>query len=709
MQMLLRWLRRPENAVAVAIVALAALLRFWDLGSRAIHHDESLHGYYSWFLAEFNVFAHNPLMHGMFQFVSTSFVFRIFGASDVTLRLLPALFGTLAVATPLVLFRRHLGRSGAILTALMLAVSPGLLYFSRFARNDIYVVLWTLLLAWSIWRFLEEQRPRYLYVAAAALALSFTTKEVSYLLLFVFAVYLLARLLPSVPAILRTHPRSWPPAAALLLFLGSLSLPLSAAGIALFQNRLGLNLANPDPGALGSIDSVGYLQGPIGAPISQGPGIASRFFGAIGDLFGFDLVHVQDLENPAAGVLSLGPITLQSLDVATIVVLLLFVVGVALGLLWARRTWLIGAAIFWGIFAFIFTTHLTNLPGFASGLWQSLGYWIAQQEVARGGQPWYYYFAVLGTYEFLPLFAGIASGIYLAWKRDSFGSFLFSWFLVALVSFTYAAEKMPWLSIHLTLPLVFLAGRGLGLLLDSVLRAPGRQISFQPAMALRWGALVVVLLLLIITARSAVRASYTNGDVPLEMLVYTQTSPSIARTANEIERMAAADGSGVAFPVTIDTMDGFGWPWYWYLRDYTQIEYRCLGDPGNCGSDARPLSDEDFAQGRVLVLNAANQTVAQPYVDAYGMSVRIPFRWWFPETAYRGPNYAEGLTFGEILRGVVHPSTWSTIWTYWTQRQPPLPIGQIEVVVYFPQGYVPDLVPPVAPTDSASVGGGGTL
>ena len=37
-----------ESLLYLVILALALLSRFWDLGSRALHHDESLHAYFSW-------------------------------------------------------------------------------------------------------------------------------------------------------------------------------------------------------------------------------------------------------------------------------------------------------------------------------------------------------------------------------------------------------------------------------------------------------------------------------------------------------------------------------------------------------------------------------------------------------------------------------------------------------------------------------------
>ena len=45
--------------------------------------------------------------------------------------------------------------------------------------------------------------------------------------------------------------------------------------------------------------------------------------------------------------------------------------------------------------ALLYTTAFTNLSGLFSGVWQGMGYWVAQQDYGRANQPWYYYFAGL--------------------------------------------------------------------------------------------------------------------------------------------------------------------------------------------------------------------------------------------------------------------------------------------------------------------------
>src|SRR5262249_52753779 len=87
-----------ETALYPVILAPAALTRFWDLGSRALHHDESLHAYFSWLLATGQGYVHDPLMHGPFLFHITALIYFLLGATDASSRFSAALFGVALVA-----------------------------------------------------------------------------------------------------------------------------------------------------------------------------------------------------------------------------------------------------------------------------------------------------------------------------------------------------------------------------------------------------------------------------------------------------------------------------------------------------------------------------------------------------------------------------------------------------------------------------------
>src|SRR3989304_2652319 len=96
-----------EVAAYATILFAAFALRFWDLGSRALHHDESIHAQWSWGLLQGN-YNHSPVFHGPFYYHIQGLVFFLFGATDYTSRVSAAFFGTALVVLPL-LMRRRLG------------------------------------------------------------------------------------------------------------------------------------------------------------------------------------------------------------------------------------------------------------------------------------------------------------------------------------------------------------------------------------------------------------------------------------------------------------------------------------------------------------------------------------------------------------------------------------------------------------------------
>ena len=110
-----------EKAIYLLIFLLAVVSRFWDLGARAMSHDESLHALYSYYLYSGSGYVHNPMMHGPFLFHANALIYFLFGDNDFTARIMPALFGVFLVMSPL-LFRRWLGRTGAVIASILQAV-----------------------------------------------------------------------------------------------------------------------------------------------------------------------------------------------------------------------------------------------------------------------------------------------------------------------------------------------------------------------------------------------------------------------------------------------------------------------------------------------------------------------------------------------------------------------------------------------------------
>ena len=172
----------PELAAYALVIAAALALRLVDLGARPLHHDESQDAYFSWVFYARGDYHYEPILHGPLRFYLTSLMYLLFGASDFTARLAPALMGTAIVALPYLL-RRQLGRVAAFATAVLLAADPAYLYFSRFAREDIYVACITLALIGTVFRFLQAPRRHHPAGIGALLALSFATKETTFITL----------------------------------------------------------------------------------------------------------------------------------------------------------------------------------------------------------------------------------------------------------------------------------------------------------------------------------------------------------------------------------------------------------------------------------------------------------------------------------------------------------------------------------------------
>jgi uncharacterized protein (TIGR03663 family) len=182
--------RGLEVFAYVLLVAGALTVRLIGLGDRPFHHDESQDAYFSWLFYTDGQYEYQPILHGPLRFYLTSAAYLAFGDTDFTARLAPALMGTLMVPLPYLL-RAQLGRLAAFAAAAALAFGPSYLYYSRFAREDIYVACITLALLVVTFRFLDRPRLHQPALIAALLALSFATKESTFITVFVAGLFFL--------------------------------------------------------------------------------------------------------------------------------------------------------------------------------------------------------------------------------------------------------------------------------------------------------------------------------------------------------------------------------------------------------------------------------------------------------------------------------------------------------------------------------------
>jgi mannosyltransferase len=166
----------PAGWALLAVVGGAAALRFSTLGVQSFWHDEAvtvgrvLHPGLGATLREIPSSEATPPLYYVLAWLWT----RVFGTSEAGIRSLSALFGTATVPVAYAIGARLVSRRAGLLSALAVAVSPLLVWYSQEARAYALLVLTSAATVWLFAAALQEpERRRWLawWAAAASLAL----------------------------------------------------------------------------------------------------------------------------------------------------------------------------------------------------------------------------------------------------------------------------------------------------------------------------------------------------------------------------------------------------------------------------------------------------------------------------------------------------------------------------------------------------------
>ena len=184
-----------ETAAYIAILLLAIFTRFYGLGDRVMSHDESLHTQFSYNLYRDGNFQHTPLMHGPILFHAVAFSYFMFGDNDFSARLYPAILGVIMTVLFPLLFRRWLGRWGALLMAVMLLISPIWLFYNRYIREDTPNIFAAFLMIYCIMMYVDgplnlRRKARWLYIGAAAMLWMQGSKESGFMYIAVIGLFM---------------------------------------------------------------------------------------------------------------------------------------------------------------------------------------------------------------------------------------------------------------------------------------------------------------------------------------------------------------------------------------------------------------------------------------------------------------------------------------------------------------------------------------
>ncbi len=793
------WLDRPVlpiwprftiyHLIVTLILITTVLTRFIMLGERVMSHDEVNHVVPAHTFYQGGGYRYDPVTHGPLQFHLIALSYTLFGDNDFTARIPDAVFGIAVVAFALFAFKDYLGRAGSLIAGFLFTISPYISFYSRYTRNEIYIVFWGMVLIWGVLRYLEFGRKRTLLLITIITALHFTDKATSYIftaeLLIFLAVVFISRIL--------TKP--WHHKRYRNIFLLVVAIAM-IAGVATFgigynaltnapqtqdEDSIGVMLNELDTGTRILIGSLGLIliAGIVAAAYILIKGIGWH---SLRDERSFDLLIMQGtivlplLAALPMDILGFNPMDYSSSGIITSVLFIipLFIIALLIGIWWNWKIWAINIGTFWAIFAIFYTSLFTQGSGFPMGLMGALGYWMAQQGVTRGTQPLYYYALVqIPMYEFFPAFGTILAAIMAVPKVlkslrareiefeidenqeelesvenqalefetneveaeteeeranieeehqsrivDNEGevrqppvlALLLYWSVMSLIAFSFAGERMPWLTSHITMPMILTSGWSFGqvfkgfdwqsfkkqrgwlvliigfLFLLTTARTFGSLLGTNPPFQGRelaqleatstflmafigmaasvtalffllqdWtlkqiGKLSLIVFIVVlsgITIRTSFRANFILYDTAKEFLVYAHATRDPKDVLEQVEEISHRTTGGKDIIVAYDS--DLLYPYWWYFRDY----------PNKRWYSDNPT--RDLQDAPVILVGSGNYGLIEPVVgDDY---IRFDYtRLWWPSQAYYN------LTFERVWNSFTDPATRNALWEIWFNR-----------------------------------------
>ncbi len=492
---------------ATGVMVLAIILRQVQLGASPFHPDETIHAFFSY---GFDTYHYDPVYHGPLLYHLTSMLFALFGQYDYVARLAPSLLGIGLVAMILGPARRWMGPRASLAGAALVAVSPSIVTYSRHLLHDALVLDLTL---GAVLCFLtalhhpaKERRGQLALLGlAACLSLFLATKANFFFILVVLLAFwgtwqVAGRAKLSLP-----YAKAWPVALFALVTFAAIAFPrdnTSPEPVQAAQHRVFQLVA--------AASCAAFLLWVMGRPQAEPEREAREAWRRGNDW--------------TAWVLALA--------LALWIYVFLFGQGAQVLAQWVATR------------QFPSTTWASGRDSAQHAISKMLEYWGGQQAKPRLPSRHDYYI-VLGILYELPIYVAAMGGIWHAARRRTVWSdFLLWWAFASWAVYAVANEKVPWLLVHLALPLALL---GAGWLASLNWRRPAFLLAASVA--------------LLFSLRGDEAMIWERAGDHAEPLLYAQTPDAFRDVLEAALLKTKGDGRDI-------WMDGERqWPSVWYLRD----------------------------------------------------------------------------------------------------------------------------------------------
>ncbi len=159
------------------ILGLGALLRFVLLSMKPPHFDEGINGWFVDQMARTGFYRYDPTnYHGPLHFYVLFLAQTLFGRHVWALRL-PVVLGSIAALWMTLRFEPLVGRKTSRLAALAMAVSPGFIFYARYAIHEVWLLCFSMLFVVGLLGLWKRGTRGYLWCVGMGVAGMILTKE----------------------------------------------------------------------------------------------------------------------------------------------------------------------------------------------------------------------------------------------------------------------------------------------------------------------------------------------------------------------------------------------------------------------------------------------------------------------------------------------------------------------------------------------------
>ena len=510
------------------ITAVAIFLRVYWIDLKPLHHDEGVNGFFLVTLFREGVYKYDPgNYHGpTLYFIALAFT-KILGLETFAIRYSVGIFGVGIVLLAFTL-HRYIGKVGALSAALFLAVSPGMVFVSRYFIHEILFVFFTFGLVVAVLYFMEKPGAGVGAHIQMALILLVCLIPIPILLPRLFGT-----LEGAGGAALRSGLFL---VEAVIVFFLMLFLSRWRDGRPIY-----LLLAAANGALIFATKETAFIS--LGTMA-----IACLCIWLYRGLF----IDRTKLEPTWEEPIRLTPTT--------------FLTSLGKN---ADALLLVAAAI--AIFVYIWILFFSSFFTYADGVNRSLEAYViwaktGTKEHSENG--FFAYFKWMGLIEAPIFLLGAFGSLVAMWKaqhRLAMFSALWAWGL--MIAYTLIPYKTPWLALSFVLSMCIVAGYGINDLVSSK-RSGGKIL----------GVVLVILAAGVLTVQT-IDLNFYSYDEERRPYVYAQTKRGFLDMIKKIEEFGVKTKKGNDISIAVVSPDYWGMPWY--TRNYPNVGYHGRAVPAD--------------------------------------------------------------------------------------------------------------------------------